>query len=283
MKNIIYIALTCTILMACGDKIEENIAEETQKNVETEQAKESVPITQNIECFGVIDVPPFSVLEIFAKTNGYITDLSVLEGQHVKKGEVLAEIESPEFAHLQKEYKTAKANYDWQKLNFERNQKLYDSKTISDKDFQFIEKEYLVAKSTFMGLKEEIRAIGFDDEQFLSATSSRLSIRSKTHVTVVKINVKNGTKVTPDTHLFTVLDKSHLHVEMKVSASNISKIALEQPFFMINSNDTIKGTVHLINDMIESDNTVKVHGHFSNPADEEKLIVGQKVFVQILP
>jgi hypothetical protein len=35
--------------------------------------------------------------------------------------------------------------------------------------------------------------------------------------------------------------------------------------------------------LIESDNTVKVHGHFNDVKEEEKLIVGQKVFVNILP
>ena len=108
-------------------------------------------------------------------------------------------------------------------------------------------------------------------------------IRSKTHGTVVKINVKNGTKVSPETHLFTIIDKTHLHVEMSVSASYITQVKEEMSFYFLNGLDTVKGSVYLINDLIESDNTVKVHGHFNDVKDEEKLIVGQKVFVNILP
>lgn len=283
MKNYIYIVITSAVLMACGTKNESVEVLEEETTVEASAQKVEAPVSSTIECFGVIDVPPSSVNEIFAKANGYIIDLNVLEGQHVKKGELIAEIESPEFAQLQKEYKSAKATYDWQKLNFERNQQLYSNKTISDKDFQTIEKDYALAKSTYFGLKEQLNSIGFDAEQLLSTSSSKLFIRSKTHGTVVKVNVKNGSRVSPETHLFTIIDKTHLHVEMSVSANYISQIKENMPFYFLNGNDTIRGTIHLINDLIESDNTVKVHGHFDDVKDESKLIVGQKVFVNILP
>lgn len=283
MKNYIYIAITSAVLMACGTKNESVEVVEEETPVETNAQKVEAPVSSTIECFGVIDVPPSSVNEIFAKANGYIIDLNVLEGQHVKKGELIAEIESPEFAQLQKEYKSAKATYDWQKLNFERNQQLYSNKTISDKDFQTIEKDYALAKSTYFGLKEQLIAIGFDAEQLLLANSSKLTIRSKTHGTVVKVNVKNGSRVSPETHLFTIIDKTHLHVEMSVSASYITQVKEEMSFYFLNGLDSVKGSVYLINDLIESDNTVKVHGHFNDVKEEEKLIVGQKVFVNILP
>lgn len=283
MKNYIYIAIASVGLMACGSETATTIEEQTE--VENTNSIEEIkaPITSTIECFGVVDVPPSSINEIFSKTNGYIVDLAVLEGEHIKEGDLLAAIESPEFALLQKEYKSAKANYDWQKQHYERNQQLYASKSISDKDFQTIVKDFELAKSAYFGLKEQLTAIGFNAEQLLTANSSRLTIRSKTHGTVVKINVKNGTKVSPETHLFTIIDKTHLHVEMSVSASYITQVKKDMPFYFLNGTDSINGTVYLINDLIESDNTVKVHGHFNDVKDEEKLIVGQKIFVNILP
>ncbi|MDF1676889.1 MAG: efflux RND transporter periplasmic adaptor subunit [Vicingaceae bacterium] len=283
MKNIILYSIVIAGFTACSDtqtteKVEQ---ESTPTTVETVVEK-NTPINQNIECFGDIDVPPFAVHEIFAKTSGYIVDLSILEGQHVKKGEVIAEIESPEFAHMQKEFKAVKATYNWQEQNFTRNKKLYQSKAIADKDFQLIEKEYKIAKANYLGLKEEIKSIGFNENTFLNSNNIRLKIRSKTNGSIVKINVKNGSMVSPQMHLFTLLDKAHLHLEMSVSATDIANIKKEQAFFMINGNDTISGAVHLINEMIEDDNTVKVHGHFNKIEDEQKLIVGQKVFVNIV-
>lgn len=283
MKNLIYIAALMAIITSCNNK--ENTPEETAEIATTvvQEDKTVVPVNKAIECFGTIDVPPFAVHEVFSKASGYISKLTILEGQQVKKGEVIAEIESPEFARLQKEYQSAKATYEWQKLQFERNRKLYENKAISDKDYQLIEKDYQVAKSHYVGLKEEVKAIGFNPQKFIDATNTTLQIRSKTNGTVVSVGIKNGSKVSPDTHLFTILDQSHLHVEMKVSGNDISKVRTEQAFYLVNNEDTIRGTVHLINKLIEDDNTVKVHGHFDQVSDEEKLIVGQKVFVNIVP
>jgi cobalt-zinc-cadmium efflux system membrane fusion protein len=283
MKNIILYSIVLAGFTACSDtQTTENVEQELAPATEEKVAEKTTPINQNIECFGIIDVPPFAVHEIFAKTSGYIVDLSILEGQHVKKGDIIAEIESPEFAHLQKEYKSAKATYDWQEQNFTRNEKLYQSKAVADKDFQLIEKEYKIAEANYLGLKEEIKSIGFDENTFLNSNNIHLKIRSKTNGTIVKINVKNGSMVSPQMHLFTLLDKAHLHVEMSVSATNIANVKEEQSFYIINGNDSITGTVHLINEMINEDNTVKVHGHFNKIEDEEKLIVGQKVFVNIV-
>lgn len=283
MKNIILYSIVLAGFTACNDtQTTENVEQESTPTTVETVIEKATPINQNIECFGVVDVPPFAVHEIFAKTSGYIVDLNILEGQHVKKGEIIAEIESPEFANLQKEYQSAKATYDWQEQNFTRNEKLYQSKAIADKDFQLIEKEYKIAKANYLGLKEEIKSIGFDENTFLNSNNIRLKIKSKTSGTIVKINVKNGSMVSPQMHLFTLLDKAHLHVEMSVSATNIANVKDEQPFYIINGKDSITGTVHLINKMIEDDNTVKVHGHFDKIEDEAKLIVGQKVFVNIL-
>ncbi|MCB0402492.1 MAG: efflux RND transporter periplasmic adaptor subunit [Flavobacteriales bacterium] len=283
MKYLAYISLFVLALSSChSNEPEGQDHPETTPTPEVEK-KVTVPVSANIECFGTVDVPPFAIYEEYAKTTGYVVGLSILEGQHVKQGEVIAEIESPEFARLQKELQTAKANYDWQKQRYERNQPLYQNKAISDKDFQLIEKDYQVAKSAYFGLKEEVNAIGFSSERFIDAQQLKLQIRSKTHGTVVQINIKNGSKVSPDTHLFTILDQSHLHVEMYVSGNDIGRVKQEQAFYLTHQDDTIRGTVHLINDRIEDDNTVKVHGHLNNKADEEKLIVGQKVFVNILP
>ncbi|HLU85225.1 MAG TPA: hypothetical protein VKZ45_07115, partial [Vicingaceae bacterium] len=54
-----------------------------------------------------------------------------------------------------------------------------------------------------------------------------------------------------------------------------------QSFFMLHQNDTIRGHIYLINGMINDNNTIKIHGHFDSEKDEEKLMIGKKVFVEV--
>ncbi len=281
MKNLIYITVAM-LIVACGDnKTKETTTAPEETVVETTE-KMVVPTNKNIECFGTIDVPPSAIYEVYTKAEGFIAKLNLLEGEHVEKGQVLAEIESPEFAQWQKELLSAKANYDWQQQHFDRNKQLYENKAISDKEFQQIEKDYLLAKSTYQGWKDQLTAIGFSENQLINNSNVKLQIRSIAHGTVVKINTKNGAKISADTHLFTILDKSHLHIEMKIAAADIQGVKINQSFFLLHNQDTIKGHVYLINDLINEDNTVRVHGHFDDEKDEEKLIVGQQFFVCLL-
>lgn len=284
MKKIIYLSITM-LIFACGSDIKETETKTTTENdkmVEENVKKNVIPTNKNIECFGKIDVPPSAVYEVYAKAEGFISKLTLLEGEHVKKGQVLAEIESPEFAQWQKELLSAKSTYNWQQNHFDRNKQLYENKVISDKEFQQIEKDYLLAKSTYQGWKNQLTAIGFSENELINNNNIKLQIRSKVHGTVVEINTKNGSKISANTHLFTILDKSHLHIEMKVAASEIQHVKTNQSYFLLYNQDTIKGHVYLINDLINEDNTVRVHGHFDDEKDEEKLIVGQQFFVEIV-
>lgn len=283
MKNVMYISFLVVILYSCGNKQNEGTEESEATENDTSSVVVETPVSKYIECFGVVDVPPNQIFEIYAKANGYIADVKVLEGQHVNKGETLLEIESPDFAILQKEYKSAKANFDWHKLNVERNRILFSNKAISEKEIQTIEKEFEIAQANYMGLREQIKAIGFDSEKVLSSISNKLNITSKIHGVVVILNAKNGSRVSSENHLLTVIDKSHIHMEMKISANDIQKIQLNQAFFILHNSDTIRGKIHLINDIVNDDNTVRVHGHFDQAADEKKLIVGQNYFVNIIP
>lgn len=280
MKNLIYIIVAMLIVACGGNKTQETTEAPEETVVETTE-KMVVPTNKNIECFGTIDVPPSAIYEVYAKAEGFITKLSLLEGEQVQKGQVLAEIESPEFAQWQKELLSAKANYNWQKQHFDRNKQLYDNKAISDKEFQQIEKDYLLAKSTYQGWKDQLAAIGFSENQLFNQDNIKLSIKSPIHGKVVAIHIKNGSKVSADKHLFTIVDRTHLHVEISLAAADADKVTENQSFFMLHQNDTIRGHIYLINGMINDNNTIKIHGHFDSEKDEEKLMIGKKVFVEV--
>lgn len=86
----------------------------------------------------------------------------------------------------------------------------------------------------------------------------------------------------PSEHLFTIVDKSHLHIELQVPVADIAKIAIGDVFHFMpaGATDTLWGEIHLINDAIESSsNTIRVHGHLEEDAHADQLSVGERVFV----
>lgn len=75
---------------------------------------------------------------IYARTNGYLKDFKVDIGAHVKQGDLLAEIETPEvdqqLEQTRADLKNAQANLNLAQLNATRADDLFKKKTISPQE-----------------------------------------------------------------------------------------------------------------------------------------------------
>ncbi len=80
----------------------------------------------------------FSDTPIYARTSGYVGSWSADIGARVKRGDVLAKIESPEVDHqldqARADLKNAQANLNISQITSERNAALFKSKTISTQE-----------------------------------------------------------------------------------------------------------------------------------------------------
>jgi multidrug efflux pump subunit AcrA (membrane-fusion protein) len=98
----------------------------------------SIPIPGSVH--GYIETP------IYAKTPGYLKAIYVDKGDRVRKGQVLAVLESPE---LDKQVADAKANYWLQKVTDVRNQKLVAEEVIPQQSADNSHAALLQAKAAY--------------------------------------------------------------------------------------------------------------------------------------
>jgi HlyD family secretion protein len=100
-------------------------------------------------------VLPRKEIEIKPQVSGIIDELFIVAGDFVKKDQVIARIKIiPDMVNLnsaETRVNRAKISYDDAKIDFERQQKLYDQNVISYE-------EYKKAKVNFDGAKEELTA-----------------------------------------------------------------------------------------------------------------------------
>src|SRR2546421_3763821 len=84
------------------------------------------------------NVQPFISSPIYARTNGYLKRWYFDIGAHVKKGQLLAEIESPEvdqqLQQARADLKTAQANLDLAKITADRWQGLLKTNSVSQQE-----------------------------------------------------------------------------------------------------------------------------------------------------
>jgi cobalt-zinc-cadmium efflux system membrane fusion protein len=299
MKNI-YILLFSMVLIACGNS--ENKEETT---TETETHNDGIIITkaqfegekmafgtlaeydfnETVKVNGMIDVPPHNKSNIATFTGGYITKTPLLIGDSVKKGQLLVTLENTEFVEIQQNYLEVAEQLNYLKSEFIRQKTLFDEKITSEKNYLKAESAYKSNLAHYNGLRKKLQMLNLNPSSVEQGQiSSTINLYAPIDGHVTKVNVSNGTYVSPSDVIMEIVDINHIHLELSVFEKDIMKVKKEQKIlFKIPeaSNKTYEAEVHLVGTTIdEQTRRVKVHGHVDN--DKENFIVGMFVDADII-
>lgn len=300
MKNI-YIFLISLVLVTCGNS-EKNKETGTEEQINTnefvvsptqfksEQMQlgklEELPFNLVVKTNGTIDVPPQNKASISSFMGGNITNTPLLIGDKVKRGQLLVTLENPEFIELQQQYLEISEQLNFLKSEFTRQQTLYTEKITSQKNFLQAESKYKSSLALYKGLRKKLHLININPlnvEQ--GQITSKVNIYSPIDGYVTKVNVSNGTFVSPADTILEIIDTEHIHLELIVFEKDILNIKKGQKVsFKIPeaSTKTFEAEVHLVGTSIDETNrTVKVHAHIQNET-QAHFIVGMYAEAEII-
>ena len=299
MKNL-YILLISLLFLACG-----NQEKKVEKSPETEVHNDEITITKAqfegekmafgtlskldfndiVKVNGMIDVPPHNKSSITTFIGGYITKTPLLIGNNVKKGQLLVTLENTEFVEIQQNYLEASEQLNYLKSEFNRQKTLFEEKITSKKNYLKAESVYKSNLAHYNGLRKKLQMLNINPssvEQGRISSTINLYAPMKGHVT--KVNISNGTYVSPSDVIMEIVDIDHIHLELSVFEKDIMKVKKDQKIlFKIPeaSDKTYEAEVHLVGTTIdEQTRRVKVHGHVDN--DKENFIVGMFVDADII-
>ncbi|WP_109677009.1 efflux RND transporter periplasmic adaptor subunit [Dyadobacter jejuensis] len=219
---------------------------------------------------GLIDIPPQNLVSISAIMGGFVRKTELLQGMKVRKGQVLAMIENPDFIPLQQDYLETKSQLAYAKLDRQRQQELSTEQVNAQKTLQQAETLVQTLQARMLGMKERLRTAGIPLKTLESGKIvSQTAIVAPISGSVTTVNVNLGMYVRPTDVLFEIVDTDHLHVELSVFEKDIPKVQIGQKVrFHVSNNPEkeIQAEVYLINQMIDEDRTVRVHCHLENDA-----------------
>jgi HlyD family secretion protein len=150
-------------------------------------------------------VQPFLQVKISPEVSGEIIELPVKEGQSVKKGDLLLRIK-PDFYKANRNqaeasYKssvankaTAEANLSKARLEFKRNEELFNKKLISESAFLEVATNFEIAKANVQSSKHQAEM----SQAFLARAEEELAkttIFSPLNGTISKLNSQTGERV----------------------------------------------------------------------------------------
>jgi RND family efflux transporter MFP subunit len=203
---------------------------------------------------------------VASKITGRLVALNVEEGDRVKKGEVIARLESADAAALKDEaeanlrvarsgLKQAEAELHDADLSYRRSKDLLDRGYISRDEFDAAEARYKKAEAAVAAARSSIEANAASLRN-AEVTLDYASIRSPFDAVVLTKNADIGDIITPlgaaanaKAAVVTIADMGSLQVEVDVAESNIEKIRQRQPcIIQLDAFPDLrfKGTVHMI-------------------------------------
>lgn len=238
-----------------------------------------------IRVTGAIDVPPENRVIISAVYGGYVKKISLLEGDPVRKGQVVITLENPEFIQLQQGYLEVREQLPYLKSEYERQQTLFEEEISSEKVYLKARSEYLTAMAQQKSLEAQLQLLGIQPRELdAGGLRSVISLRTPIPGKITRVNVRTGAYVSPATEIMEIVNNEHIHLELMVFEQDINRIRKGQAlrFSIPEISDRVReGSVYLIGNTVDEKRTVKVHAHVREE-DLEELMVGMFVQADIL-
>lgn len=301
MKTISIASLAALMLMitACGNKDKETEAsplEETSSTIPVSQQQfesngfklgslEQREFPEVVESSGVLDVPPENRATVSTILGGFVKKAPLLIGDRVKKGQVLLVLESQEVLQLQQRYLEVHNQLEYLESEYRRNSTLYQENITSEKNYLQAKSNYETQRATHQGLAQQLRMLNISPQAVQQGSLvSQISIPSPIQGSVSKVNVTQGSYVSPATEIMEIVNNEDLHLELTVFEKDILKLREGQPIrFKIPGASTAEywGEVLLVGVSIDDANrSITVHGHLMGK--EAGLLPGMFVEATIL-
>ncbi len=186
-------------------------------------------------------IQPEKEVKISPDVSGEIVELTVKEGDHVEKGQLLLRIKPDnyisqrdrslaEISSAQARRAQAEAQFTQAELAFNRNKQLYEEQTISKADFEQAQATYTVAKATVDAAKFAIisaEASLKDANENLTKTSIYAPMTGTVSMLLVELGERvAGTNLMAGTELMRVADLSRMEAQVQVNENDMPRVKL---------------------------------------------------------
>ncbi len=290
IKKALSILSLAMILTACGNK-----KEEVKMDATDEHSKESSSVlftdaqyktagiqlgnitnrvlSGTIRVNGKLDVPPQQLTSVSVPMGGFLKSTELLQGSRVKKGQIIAVLESQDYIELQQNYLDAKSQLEYAEADYQRQQQLANENANAQKTLQQAKAHYFSLKAKVGALGQKLKLLNIPTQTIeQKGIQSTITLYAPISGYVTEVNVNIGKYVNPADVMFEIVDTEHLHAELTVYEKDVPKLKIGQRVRFTLANEIKERTakVYLIGRKISKERTVQIHCHIDQ-VDKEML------------
>ena len=224
-KKFLTVSSIMLILASCGTDNQSSQETTFYKKESVNQKK----LELSIEASGIIEA--ISSVEIKSKASGEVLFLGAEVGDQVERGSILGQIDQRTPKNILDQAKSdleaAKVRLENAQSQFERGKELHSKASISDKDFEDIQENFVQAKSTLVRTEVtfENAKISLDDTIVRSPVKGTIISRT---VEVGQVISSPTSAVGGGTILMTMADLSKVRVRALVDEIDVGKVSIGQ-------------------------------------------------------
>jgi len=200
---------------------------------------EFLDITETVAATGKIQ--PEVEVKLSSEVSGEIIELHIIEGQQVKKGDLLVKI-NPDLIqamvtqsqagleNVRAQLTQAEASLNNSKLNYDRNKSLYEKGVISKSDWDKSVADYEMSQANVKSAYYNVRSAESSVKQSKD-NLARTSIFAPRDGTISKLSVELGERVVgtaqmAGTEIVRVANLNNMEVEVDVNETDIVKVSV---------------------------------------------------------
>ena len=276
-------ASTNTITEPPSDIEELELTNEQLKNTSVKIGKASIQnIYKNLKATGIIDVPPTNLVSISCPLGGYLKFTNMVTGRSVKKGDIIAVLEDPQYIQIQQDYLIADIKLKQFVKEYNRQLALNNIQANSTKNLEQIKSDLDIQKTIVNALSEKLKYINIDPTTLNADKISRsVNLISPINGFVSKVYVNIGKYSPPAEVLFDIVNPTKFHLHFQIYEQDLESIEVGQTFEAYSPtipDKKMMGSIVLVNkDVI--DKTIRVHGELNT--NNKQLLPGMFMIANI--
>ena len=285
MKKIVFSLLLSCALNAFAEDMQIKISPEQIANLAIKVgpvvASQQVPF---LSAPARVVVPGNHDRLLSAPQPGFLAQLNANIGDSVTKGQLLAQIHSPELVALQQQFLTARSELNLVSLEQRRDQKLLDEGVIAQRRWQQTNALHNSKAAVADEARQLLSMAGMSNAEINALTkshklSSLLSVRSPIDGVILDRLVTLGSRLDMQGPLYRIADLSELWLEINVPQERMQSIQIGDVVKVENTSFSAK--ISLLGQSVNRENQTmlaraKIEGKV------EHLRVGQNINVQIM-
>ena len=236
---------------------------------------EQGPLARILRLTGAVEYNDFKTTPVITQVGGPVSRVMVVQGEHVRAGQALLYVASPDYSLLRSSYIKARDTFQLAEKFYLRAQDLYAHHAIAEADLEQAQSNRAQAQADFESSADAIRVLGIADPETIvtKPPSPEIPLYSPVAGEVVDRQCSAGQLLAAGaTQCFTLSDMSSVWILVNVYQNDVAYVHVGDPVTIANESypEAVHGKIEYISPALDP-NTRTLQARIEAPNPGERL------------